>query len=131
MMNSPTPETAVIQMLPNCNQRTKAMNGLYKLTPDVIAALADPLVQVFLVFPSGHDIRLEILMRAEQFMLTMDDDRDYELRDMAGAEWWDSTLPLWHRIVGGATFAFLVAQGVFPIEFACCPHQSNKKYRRI
>jgi hypothetical protein len=130
MMNSPTPETAVTQMLPNCNQRTKAMNGLYKLTPDVAAALADSSTVVFLVLHSGHDIRLDVLMGAERSIPDLQYRREYTLREMAGAEWWD-TLPKWHRIIAGETFAFLVAQGVFPLEFACHPERSNKVYRRV
>ena len=106
------------------------MRKLYRLTPDVAAALAAPGTVLFLVFPTGHMIRLDTLMRAERFMQDMDRDRDYKLREMSGAEWWD-TLPLGHRIDGGETFAFLVAQGVFPLEFACHPERSNKIYRRV
>jgi hypothetical protein len=106
------------------------MNSLTRPTPDVAALLADPSVEVFLVFPTGHMIRLDILMRAEPFMSDMDHGREYKLREMAGPDWWD-TLPLWHRIDGGETFAFLVAQGVFPLEFACHPERSNKIYRRV
>jgi hypothetical protein len=104
--------------------------SLYRMTPACAALLADPHVVVFLVLPSGHDIRLDVLTRAEGFVPTMEYGRDYKLREMAGAEWWD-TLPLWHRITGGETFAFLVAQGVFDLEFACHPERSNKSYRRI
>ena len=107
------------------------MSKLYTLTPGLIATLADPQVVVFLVFHSGHTIRLDMLMRAERFMQDMDRDRDYTLREMCDRDWWDSTLPLGHRIDGGETFAFLVAQGVFPLAFACHPERSNKTYRRI
>lgn len=106
------------------------MSKFYRLTPAVAALLADPSVEVFLVLPSGHDIRLEILMRAERFVPTMEYGRNYKLREMSGAEWWD-TLPLGHRIEGGETFAFLVAHGEFDLEFACHPERSNKIYRRI
>lgn len=36
------------------------MSKLSNLTPIVAAALTDPDVVVFLVLPSGHDIRLDI-----------------------------------------------------------------------
>jgi hypothetical protein len=107
------------------------MSNLHRLTPDVTAALADPSAVVFLVFRSGHDIRLDLLMRVEQAIPTLEYGREYTLREIAGKEWWDSTLPIWHRITGGETFAFLVAQGVFPLEFACHPERSNKIYRRV
>ncbi len=105
--------------------------SLYRMTPDVAALLADPLVEVFRVFPSGHDIRLDLLIRVDHSIPTLEYGRVYTLREMAGAEWWDATLPKGHRIEGGETFAFLVAQGVFPLEFACHPERSNKIYRRV
>ena len=106
------------------------MSSLYVLTPDVSVDLADTGVVVFLVLHSGHDIRLDILVGAERSMPDLEYRREYTLREMAGAEWWD-TLPKWHRIIAGETFAFLVAQGVFPLEFACHPERSNKLYRRV
>ena len=107
------------------------MRKLYRLTPALAALHAHPGVVVFLVFPSGHDIRLDLLMRVEQAIPTLEYDRVYTLREIAGKEWWDATLPIWHRITGGETFAFLVVQGVFPLEFACHPECSNKIYRRV
>jgi hypothetical protein len=107
------------------------MNSLYNLTPDAAAALADPQIVVFLVFPSGHDIRLDLLDRARRSIPMLERGRDYTLREIVGKEWWDATLPLWHRITGGETFAFLVARGEFDLEFACHPERSNKIYRRL
>ena len=107
------------------------MSSLYKLKSDLAAALADSSAVVFLVFPSGNDIRLDLLMRVEQAIPTLEYGRVYTLREIAGAEWWDANLPKGHRIEGGETFAFLVAQGVFPLEFACHPERSNKLYRRV
>jgi hypothetical protein len=106
------------------------MANLYLLTPAVAAALTDPKVVVFRVFPSGHDIRLDLLIRAEQSIPTLEFGREYSLREIVGKEWWD-TLPLWHRITGGETFAYLVARGEFDLEFACHPERSNKIYRRL
>jgi hypothetical protein len=107
------------------------MSKLYRLTPAVAAMLADPWVEVFLVLPSHHDIRLDLVIRAEQSIPTLEYGREYTLREIVGAEWWDSNLPLGHRINGGATFAFLVARGEFDLEFACHPERSNKIYRRL
>lgn len=106
------------------------MRNLYELTPDVAAALADSSTVVFLVLQSGHDIRLDILVRAERSMPHLEYHRVYTLRKMCGPDWWD-TLPKWHRIEGGETFAHLVKHGVFPLEFACHPERSNKIYRRV
>ena len=107
------------------------MHKLYRLTPAIVAFLGNPGVVMFLVLHSGYDIRLDLLMRVEEAIPTLEYGREYTLREIAGAEWWDATLPKWHRIIGGETFAFLVAQGAFPLEFACHPERSNKTYRRI
>ena len=105
--------------------------SLYRMTPAVAALLADPRVQVFLVLDFDHDIRLDLLIRAEQSIPTLEYGRVYTLREIVGTEWWNANLPKGHRTRGGETFAFLVARGEFDLEFACHHERTNKTYRRV
>ena len=82
-----------------------------------------------LVLPNGMMIHRLVLDAAETRALTLEHGKTLSLPKMAGPEIWGMLDP-YEKILNGETFAYLVASGQLPLEFACCPHRSNKKYRR-
>lgn len=87
-----------------------------------------PGVLVILLFPEGHEIRLDLLRRVRSRVPELDRDRDYSLEEICRKEFWNP-LPKIHKIRGGVTIAYLVKTGQLPLEFATCPHAVPKRYR--
>ena len=104
------------------------MTNVIHATPDVCAVRVDPQVILFRMFPSGHEIRVDLLDRVNSRIPVLDRNRDYSLEEICGRELWRA-LPKGERIRGGITIAFLVKTGQLPLKFACCPHRSNKTYK--
>ena len=100
-------------------------------TPELVAGDAADSVEVteILILPNGGGIRRELLDRVNRSIPRLDRNRTYSLKQMCGLEFWATLAPR-EKIENGISFAYLVAQGELPLEFACCPHQSNKRYRR-
>jgi hypothetical protein len=88
-----------------------------------------PDAQLIQVLPNGFEIRRELLDRVNRSIPRLDRNRTYSLKQMCGLEFW-ATLAPGEKIENGISFAYLVAQGELPLEFACCPQRSNKLYRR-
>jgi hypothetical protein len=88
-----------------------------------------PTVLLILLFPDGHEIRLDLLCRVRARIPELDRDRDYSLEQICGTEFW-KPLPKIHKIRGGITIAYLVQTRQLPLEFASCPHAVPKRYRR-
>ena len=106
------------------------MTDVIHPTPDVGAVTVDPQVILVRMFPSGHEIRVDLLDRVNSRIPVLDRNRDYSLEEICGRELWRS-LPKRDRIRGGITIAFLVKTRQLPLEFATCPHAVPKRYRPI
>ena len=87
----------------------------------------DPL----LVFGAGHTLPKQVADAVLRQLLSrrpeLSQDRTYSSPQLCGQEFWSQFEDGLARRVG-KYIAYLVHEQQLPLEFACCPHRSNKRY---